>query len=94
VHIDEVLFAHHLLDHIPEVVGHWVAQALAHQLAGVLHGEFDAQLLVPVGVDRQLALANPAGVEADDALDLEVMLDVELLQSGPDRVKLVASFCI
>jgi hypothetical protein len=53
-------------------------------LAGVLNGEFDFQVFVPVRIDLQFAFANPFGVIFINVLDLEMMLEIEFFQSGPD----------
>ena len=93
-HINEILFAHHRFDHIPQVLRHRISEALAHQLTGVLHGEFDAQILVPVGIDLQFALPDPLGVVLDDAFDFKVVVDFVFLQSDPDCEQFVPSFGI
>ena len=84
LHVDEIFLAHDGLDHEAQVLGDGVAVAFPHDLAGILDGELDLQVLVPVGVDFQFALPDPLGVVFVDVLDLEVMLDVEFFQSGPD----------
>jgi len=63
-------------------------------LAGVLDRELDLEVLVPVGVDLELALANPLGIEMDDADNFELVGDVELFQSGPDCEEFVPSLGI
>ena len=83
--------AHHRFDHVAQIFGHGIAETLAHQLAGVLDRELDLEVLVPVGVDLELALANHLGVQLDDALDLEFVGDVELFQSDPDCEEFVPS---
>jgi hypothetical protein len=84
LHVDKILFSHNRFDHETQVFGNGVAIALANNLAGILHREFDFEVLVPVGIDLELALPNPFGVIFVNLLDLEVMLDVEFFQSGPD----------
>ena len=83
-HVDEVLLAHDGLDHVAQVVGHGVSEALTYQLAGVLNGEFDLEILVPVGAHREFSFPDPLRVVLDDALDFKLVLDVEFFQSGPD----------
>jgi hypothetical protein len=48
LHVDEVIFPHHRLDHKAEIFGDGVAVALANDLAGILHRELDFQIRVPV----------------------------------------------
>ena len=83
-HVDEVLFAHDGFDHETQILGDGVAVAFAHDLTGVLNGEFELQVLVPVAGDLESALSDPLGVVFVDVLDLEVVVEVEFLQSGPD----------
>jgi hypothetical protein len=53
-------------------------------LAGVLDREFDLEVLVPEGIDRQFAFADPFGVVFDDAANLKAVGDLEFVQSDPD----------
>jgi hypothetical protein len=84
LHIDEVFFAHHGFDDEPQIFGNRIAEGLANNLAGVLDRKFDLQVFVPVGIDLQLALADPFGVVFIDVLDDKVVLDVEFFQSCQD----------
>jgi len=84
LHVDKIFLAHDGLHNIPKIIGYWIAVALANDLAGVLDGEFDSKLLVPVGVNFQFSFPNPFCVIFIDVLDLEVMLEIEFCQSGPD----------
>ncbi|BBO67634.1 hypothetical protein DSCA_15640 [Desulfosarcina alkanivorans] len=84
LHVDEVFFADYGFDHVTQVFGNRIAVAFANDLAGVLDGEFNLQVFVPVGVDLQFALADPFGVIFIDAFDFKVVSDVEFFQSGPD----------
>jgi hypothetical protein len=83
-HVDEVFFTHHGFDNEPEILGNGVAVGFTDNLAGILHGELDPQILVPVGIDLQLARADPFGVVFIDVLDDEAVLDVEFFQSCQD----------
>jgi hypothetical protein len=85
LHVHEVLFAHYRFDNITHVFRHRVAEAFSNQLTRVLERKFDLQVLVPVGVHIQLSIADPLGIILNDAFTLEVMIDVESLQSAPDR---------
>jgi len=84
VHVDKVLFADHGLDHKAQVVGRLITIGLADDLAGILDGELDAKLFVPVGVDGQFALTDPLCIEVVDGFDVEIVLDVEFFQSCQD----------
>ena len=84
VHVDKVFLTDHRLDHEAKVLGHRVAEGLANQLAGVLNGELDLAILVPLGTRFQFALADPLGVVLNDAFDFEVVVELEFIQSEPD----------
>ena len=84
LHVDEVFFADHRLDHEAQVFGNGVAEALAYDLTGVLYGKLDLQILVPIGIDLELAFADPFGVVFIDIFYLKIMLEVELFQSCQD----------
>jgi hypothetical protein len=93
-HINKIFFSHDRFDHKPQIVSHWIAKSFANQLAGVLNRKLDFQVLVPVGIDLQLAFTNPLGIILDDALDFKVKRNVEFFQSGPDCKQFVPSFRI
>ncbi len=84
VHLGKVFFADDGLDHIAQVFGHGIAKGFPDQLAGVLYGELDLAFLVPVGVDLEFAFPDPLGIVLNDAFDLEVIVEFEFVQSGPD----------
>jgi hypothetical protein len=84
LHVDEIFFTHHGFDHKPQVFGNGIAVAFAYDLAGVLNREFDFQVLVPVGVDLELAFADPLGIVFINIFDFKVVFQVEFFQSGPD----------
>jgi len=94
VHIDKIFFTHNRFHRIPQIFSHRIPKSLSHQLAGILHREFDFQILVPVGVDLQLSLPNPLGIILNDTLDLKVVLDLEFFQSDPDCKQFVPSLGI
>lgn len=91
-HVDEVFFADNLFDHIAQIIGHRVAKRLSDQLAGILNGEGDLQVLVPVGAYRQSSFPDPSRVILNNAGNLEVVRNVEFFQSGPDCEEFVSSF--
>jgi hypothetical protein len=84
LHVDEIFLADDGLDDESQIFGNRIAEALANDLTRVLYGKFDFKILVPIGVDLELALADPLGVIFVNAFDLEVMRDVELFQSCQD----------
>lgn len=83
-HVDKIFFADDGSNDETQILGNGVAQGLSDQLAGILYREFDLQILVPVRADLELALTDPLGVVFDNAFDLEVVFDVELVQPDPD----------
>lgn len=93
-HVNDVFLSNTGFDNIAQIIGNGITVAFANDLAGILYGEFDLQVLVPVGIDLELALANPFGIVFVDVFDFKLVLDVELLQSGPDCECDVASFGI
>ncbi len=84
LHVDEVFFTHDGLDHESEIIGNGIAEAFPDDLTGILNRELDLPVLVPVGVDLQLAFADPLCVVLINVLYFKVVLEVELFQSGPD----------
>ena len=94
MHLNEIIFPHHGLDDKAEVFGHRVTKSLPDKLTGVLNGELDLQLFVPIRIYLELSLPDPLRIQLNDALDFKVVLDVELLQSGPDCKELMTSFGI
>jgi hypothetical protein len=93
-HVDEVLLTDHRCDDKTQVLGDRVAIGLSHQLAGILDRERDLAILVPIGIDLELALPYPFGIETNDALDLEIVGNIEFFQSDPDCKEFVPSFRI
>ena len=93
-HVDKVLLAYHRFDDKPQVLSHRVTIGFSHQLARILDRKRDLAIFVPIRIDLQLTLPNPLGIEPNDALDLEVVRDVELFQSDPDCKEFVPSFRI
>ena len=83
-HIDKVFFSDDRFDHIAQIFGNRIPKGLAHDLAGVLDGKFNFQILVPIGIDLEPSLANPFGIVFIDVFDDKVMLDVEFFQSCQD----------
>ena len=84
LHVDEVFFTHGGFDHVAKIFSNRIAQGLSHELARVLDREGDPALPVPGRIDFQTALPDPTRVIFDDAFYLEVMVDLEFVQSDPD----------
>ena len=84
LHINKVFFANHRLDHISQIFGNRVPKGLAHNLAGILDGKFNFEILIPVRIYLELSLTDPFGVVFIDVLDDKVMLNVEFFQSCQD----------
>jgi len=83
-HVYEVLFAYDRLHNKPQIFRYRIAEALSNNLTGILNRKLDAQIPVPIGINLELALAYPFGVVLVDAGDLEIVLNAEFFQSGPD----------
>ena len=84
LHVDKIFFPYNRLDHKTQVFCDGIAVTFTNDLARILNGEFDLQVLVPVAVDLEFALADPLGVVFVDVFDDEVVFDVELFQSCQD----------
>ena len=83
-HIHKIFFSDNRFDHISQVLGNGIAKSLAHDLTGVLDGEFNLEVLVPVGIDLEPSFPDPFGIVFIDVFDDKVMLDIELFQSCQD----------
>ena len=83
-HINEILLTHRSPYGIPQVIGDFIPIALSDDLARVLKGEFNLQVLVPVGVWLQLPLPDPFCIVFINVFNLKIVLDPEFFQSGPD----------
>ena len=84
VHIDKILLAHDRLDHKTQIFGNRIPEAFAHDLARILNGKFNFQILVPVGIDLQLSFPNPLRVVFVNVFDLKLVGNVEFFQSCQD----------
>ena len=83
-HIHKVFFPDDGFDHVAQIFSNGVPKTLAHDLAGILDGKFNLQILVPIGVYFEPSLTNPFGIVFIDIFDDKVMLDVEFFQSCQD----------
>ncbi len=83
-HVDEIFLTHHGFDHKPEIFGNGVAVAFADDLAGILDGELDLEILVPVGIDLELSFPDPLCIIFVNVFYVKLVVDVEFFQSGPD----------
>jgi hypothetical protein len=84
LHVDKIFFTHHGFNHKPQVFGNGVAKALADDLAGILDREFNFQVLVPVGIDLELAFTDPRGIIFVNIFYFKLVFEVKFFQSGPD----------
>jgi hypothetical protein len=83
-HINEVLFTNHRLDDKTEVVGCGIPVTFTDDLTRVLHCELNLPFFVPVRTHLQAPLTNPLCVIGVDGSYVELMLNIEFFQSGPD----------
>jgi len=83
-HINKIFFSHDGFYHKPQIFGNGIAKGFTHDLARVLSGKLDFQVLVPIGVDFKFALTNPFGIIFIDVFNLEIMLNVKFFQSCQD----------
>ncbi len=83
-HVYKVLFPHHRLHNKPQIIGNGIAIAFPDNLAGILNGELDFEILVPVGIDLETALPDPFGIILINVLYFKLVGNVEFFQSGPD----------
>ena len=90
-HVHEIILTDDGLDHEAQFIGHLLAQGLADDIARILDRELDLQVPVPVGVDLELALTNPLGVELDDTGERKAVGNLEFSQSFQDRKVAVPS---
>jgi hypothetical protein len=84
LHINKIFFPDDRLDHEAQIIGNRIPITLAHDLTGILHRKRNFQILVPVGIDLELSLADPFGIVFINVLDDKVVLDVEFFQSCQD----------
>ena len=84
LHVNEIFFTHHRLDHKTKIIRNWVAIALSNNLAGILNRKFDFQVLVPVGIDLQFSFTDPFCIVFINVFNFKIVFDVEFFQSGPD----------
>ena len=61
-HFNNIFRTDNRSDDIAKIFGHFLAIAFANNLAGVLNGELDFQVLVPIRTDLQTAFTNPFSV--------------------------------
>ena len=83
-HVNKIFFADNRFNYVSQVFGNGIAKRLAHNLTGVLDGEFNLEVLVPVGIDLEPSFPDPFGIVFINVFDDKVVLDVELFQSCQD----------
>jgi threonine dehydrogenase-like Zn-dependent dehydrogenase len=84
LHVDEILFANDGFHHKTQIFGNGVSKTFSDDLTGILDGELNFQILVPIRVDFEFTFTNPFSVVFIDVLDFEIVFEVEFFQSGPD----------
>ena len=84
LHVDEIFFSDDGLHNESQVFGNGVAETLSNDLTGILDGELDLEVFVPVGIDLELALPDPFGIIFINVLNFAFVRDVELFQSCQD----------
>jgi hypothetical protein len=90
-HVHKVFFTNTGFHDIPQILGALVAKALPDDVTGVLNGELNFQVFVPVGIDLQFSFPEPFGVKGENTENFKVGSDFVFLQSGPDCERDVAS---
>ena len=83
-HIDKIFFSDDRFHNVSQILGNGIAKCLANDLAGVLDGKFNLQVLVPVGIDFEPSFPDPFGIVFINIFDDKVVLDVEFFQSCQD----------
>jgi hypothetical protein len=84
VHLDKIFLAHDRLDGKSKIFGNGVPEAFAHDLARILNGKFNLQILVPVGIDLQFSFPNPLRIVFVNVFHLKIVGNVEFFQSCQD----------
>ena len=84
LHINEVFFAHHGFDNKTQIFRYRIAVCFANDLAGILNGELDFEVLVPVGIDFKFSLTDPFGIIFVNVFNDKVVFEVEFFQSCQD----------
>jgi len=83
-HVHKIFFPHHGFHHKAQIIGNGIAIAFSDNLTGILDGELDFQVLVPVGIDLETAFPDPFGIIFIDIFNFKVVFYVKFFQSGPD----------
>lgn len=94
VHLHQVFFTDGLLDGISEIFGNGIAKTFSYDLAGILNGKLDLQVLVPIRIWFQFSFSDPFGVIFVDIFCFKAVSDIKFFQSGPDCEGDVASLGI
>ncbi len=90
-HLHQVFFSDCLLNGVSEIVGNGIAEAFSNNLARILNGKLDFQILIPVGIRLQFPFSDPFSVIFVNILCFKVVSYIEFFQSGPDCEGNVAS---
>ena len=84
LHINKIFFTHHRLNHETKIFSDRITIAFSNNLARILNGEFDLQILVPIRIYLQFSFTDPFGIIFINVFNFEVVFEVEFFQSGPD----------
>ena len=83
-HVDKVFFSDNRLDYKAEIIGNGIPVRFSDDLTGILYGEFNFEILVPVGIDLQFPFPDPFCIVFVNIFNLEIVFDVESFQSCQD----------
>jgi len=93
-HVCEIFLAYNGFYDKSKVFRNGVAQCFSYQLAGILNGKLNFQVIVPIRVYLEFPLPDPLGIILNYTFAFEVVLDIEFVQSDPDCKKFMPSFRI
>ncbi len=94
IHLHQIFFTNCLFYSVPEIFSYGIAKAFPHDLAGILNGKLDLQILVPIRIWFQFSFSDPFGVIFVDIFCFKAVSDIKFFQSGPDCEGDVASLGI
>jgi hypothetical protein len=83
-HIYKIFLSDNRFDDKPKIVKNFVGADFPSDVAGILHGELDLAIFVPIGADLQLALLDPLCVKLNDTDKFKGVGDVVFPQSFQD----------
>jgi len=90
-HVNEIFFTHNFLDNVSHIFGNGITQSFSHQLTGILKGELDFSVFVPVRRWIEFTFPDPLCIELNNTFNFKVVRDVEFFQSYQDCKEFVPS---